>query len=115
MRFEKDAWTRVERIVAMSDKDRELVGGNAVALPNGVDLERFRPTGTEPDSRRVLFIGSFGHLPNVLAVEFFLREVWPDLQKLGATFHIIAGSRHQYFLDHYQDRVRSDGDGKGDR
>jgi glycosyltransferase involved in cell wall biosynthesis len=108
MRFEKDAWTRVERIVAMSDKDRELVGGNAVALPNGVDLERFRPTGTEPDSRRVLFIGSFGHLPNVLAVEFFLREVWPDLQKLGATFHIIAGSRHQYFLDHYQDRVRID-------
>lgn len=108
VRFEKDAWTRVERVVAMSDKDRELVGGNAAALPNGVDLERFRATGTEPDSRRVLFIGSFGHLPNVLAVEFFLREVWPDLQKSGATFHIIAGSRHQYFLDHYQDRVRID-------
>ena len=70
----------------------------AVALPNGVDLDRFRPTALPPDPRRILFIGSFAHRPNVMAMEFFLREVWPLLR--DATLHIIAGARHeQYKVD----------------
>src|SRR5258708_5218904 len=112
--FETTAWRVVDRVVTMSEKDRKLVfqGGvpttQAVCLPNGVDLERFRPSARPPDPSRLLFIGSFAHLPNVLAVDFFLREVWPQLQTLGASLHIIAGARHQYFLDRYRDRVRMD-------
>src|ERR1035441_8545496 len=33
--------------------------------------------------------------PNVLAVEFFLQQVWPLLH--DATLHIIAGARHQRY------------------
>src|SRR5262249_42884938 len=55
---------------------------------------------------RLLFIGSFAHLPNVLAVDFFLREVWPAVKAKGATLHVIAGSRHEYYLDRYRDRVQ---------
>jgi glycosyltransferase involved in cell wall biosynthesis len=51
----------------------------------------------------LLFIGSFAHLPNLLAVEFFLNRVWPLLP--GATLHIIAGARHEFFLERYRDRV----------
>jgi glycosyltransferase involved in cell wall biosynthesis len=54
----------------------------------------------------VLFIGSFAHLPNVMAIDFFLRECWPDLQRLGSTLHVIAGSRREYFLERYRDRVQ---------
>lgn len=111
--FEVTAWRAVERVVTMSEKDGALVergiadtGRRSPVLPNGVDLVRFRPAAREPEPRRVLFIGSFAHLPNVLAVDFFLREVWPELRSIGATLHIIAGARHQYFLDRYQDRVR---------
>jgi GT2 family glycosyltransferase/glycosyltransferase involved in cell wall biosynthesis len=112
--FETAGWRAVDRVVTMSEKDRALIlqerlpATQAVCLPNGVDLERFRPSTRPADPNRLLFIGSFAHLPNVLAVDFFLREVWPQLQPLGATLHIIAGSRHQYFLDRYQDRVRMD-------
>jgi glycosyltransferase involved in cell wall biosynthesis len=112
--FETAAWRVIDRVVTMSEKDRKLVleGGvppkQAVCLPNGVDLERFRPSVRAPDPSRLLFIGSFAHLPNVLAVDFFLREVWPQLRTLGASLHIIAGARHQYFLDRYRDRVRMD-------
>jgi len=112
--FETAAWRIADRVVTMSEKDRKLVfqGGvpttQAVYLPNGVDLERFRPSARPPDPSRLLFIGSFAHLPNVLSVDFFLREVWPQLQTLGASLHIIAGARHQYFLDRYRDRVRMD-------
>jgi len=112
--FEIRAWGEVDRVVTMSEKDRELIlrqglpPDKAVCLPNGVDLERFCPSARPPDPKRLLFIGSFAHLPNVLAVDFFLREVWPQLQPLGATLHVIAGARHRYFLDRYQDRVRMD-------
>ena len=75
----------VERVSTMSEKDRALVSQNGVpspkvhCVPNGVDLERFRPGSRWADPRRVLFIGSFAHLPNVLAVDFLLSEVWPRL------------------------------------
>jgi glycosyltransferase involved in cell wall biosynthesis len=107
-RFETAAWCHVDRVVVMSEKDRALITGDAqaVCLPNGVDLERYRPTEAVPDPRRLLFLGSFAHLPNVLAVDFFLREVWPQLKAAGATLHIIAGARHQYYLDRYRDRVQ---------
>jgi len=110
VRFETAAWGRVDRVVTMSEKDRGLVSGRAhvVCLPNGVDLERFRPVGGIPDPRRLLFIGSFAHLPNLLAVDFFLREAWPQLKASGVTLHIIAGARHQYYLDRYRGRVQPD-------
>ncbi len=109
-RFEEQAWREVDAVVAMSEQDRLIVAeggreGHAWSLPNGVDLERFQPSGREPEPRRLLFIGSFAHLPNVLAIDFFLRECWPLLRERGAALHIIAGARHRYFLDRYQGSV----------
>ncbi len=92
--FERDAWKQVDQVVVMSEKDRRIVDGSAV-IANGVDLQRFRPVQDLPDSRRLLFIGSFRHRPNVLAVEFFLREVFPRLN--GAVLHVIAGPDHERF------------------
>jgi glycosyltransferase involved in cell wall biosynthesis len=112
IRFETAAWHQVDRVVTMSEKDRDLVARRgsasvkALCLPNGVDLERFRPSASAPDPRRLLFIGSFAHLPNVLAVDFFLKEVWPQLKPRGTALHVIAGARHQYYLDRYRDRVQ---------
>ena len=94
--FETAAWSQVDRVVTMSELDRGLVQGS-VAIPNGVDLERFQPSSQQPDPRRLLFIGSFAHRPNVLALEFFLRDVFPHLENV--TLHVIAGQRHQRFWD----------------
>ena len=96
--FEHDAWRQVDRVVVMSERDRALVGNKAVVLANGVDLDRFRPATGAPEPRRLLFIGSFAHLPNRMAVEFFLKQVWGGLRDVR--LHIIAGARHdQWHLD----------------
>jgi len=95
-KFETEAWKQVDRVVVMSDKDRGVVP-DSIAIPNGVDLERFQPSAEKPEPRRLLFIGSFAHKPNVLAMEFFLREVWPKLKNV--TLHVIAGQRHERFWD----------------
>jgi GT2 family glycosyltransferase/glycosyltransferase involved in cell wall biosynthesis len=94
--FETAAWSQVDRVVTMSELDRSLVQGS-VSIPNGVDLDRFRPSSEKPDPRRLLFIGSFAHRPNVLALEFFLRDVFPRFENV--TLHVIAGQRHQRFWD----------------
>jgi glycosyltransferase involved in cell wall biosynthesis len=98
-KFETAAWGTVDRVVTMSEQDRSVVTtANAVTLANGVDLDRFRPEvgqASRPVTRRILFIGSFAHRPNVMAVEFFVNDVWPLLH--DATLHIIAGARHEQY------------------
>ncbi|MBI3208441.1 MAG: glycosyltransferase [Candidatus Solibacter usitatus] len=107
--YEKAAWREVDAVAVMSEKDRREVGNEkAVLLANGVDLARFQASGRGPEARRLLFIGSFAHLPNVLALDFFLRECWPLIDSLQPVLHIIAGSRHEYYLQRCQDTVRLD-------
>lgn len=112
--FETAAWKDVDCVVTMSAKDAAAVSGarRVTCLPNGVDTDRFQskrfqPPAREPEPRRLLFIGSFAHLPNLLALEFFLRDVWPLLEP-GFTLHVIAGSRPDYFLDFHRTRVSID-------
>ena len=104
-RFEHAAWREMNCVVTMSEKDRALVtGARAAALPNGVDLDRFRVAPRDPEPRRLLFVGSFSHLPNLMAVGYFLNEVWPQLRDIR--LHIIAGARHEYFLDYHSSQVK---------
>ena len=106
-KFETAAWRKMDCVVVMSERDRAtVVNGYAVVLPNGVDIDRFQPSAAVPEPNRLLFIGSFAHLPNLLAVEFFLRDVWPCLR--GVQLHLIAGARHEYHLDRSQVRLDLD-------
>jgi GT2 family glycosyltransferase/glycosyltransferase involved in cell wall biosynthesis len=104
--FEQAAWKKVGRVVVMSEKDSAVAAGSLV-IANGVDLERFQPSTEQSEPRRLLFIGSFAHRPNVLAMEFFLRDVFPKLS--GVTLHVIAGRRHEAFWDLKHDGVEVEG------
>jgi GT2 family glycosyltransferase/glycosyltransferase involved in cell wall biosynthesis len=107
--FETEAWRDVDAVVTMSAKDAAAVIGakEVVVIPNGVDSARFQPSAEPPERKRLLFIGSFAHLPNLLALDWFLREVWPLLQP-GYTLHVIAGARPEYYLEFYRSRVQPD-------
>ncbi|MBC8165175.1 MAG: glycosyltransferase, partial [Bryobacteraceae bacterium] len=108
VRFEAEAVRSVDCVVTMSEKDRASLSGSAnrtAILPNGVDLVRFQPAKEQPERNRLLFIGSFAHLPNLLALDFFLREAWPHLLEYSPVLHIIAGSNHRYYFDRSRDRL----------
>ena len=87
-RFEKRALRRVPRVVVMSEKDVMLANNELPpqqaskvrVIPNGVDLARFTPR-TEPDGKRLLFVGSFRHFPNIVAYRFFTEEIWPSVKR----------------------------------
>ncbi|HEY3442984.1 MAG TPA: glycosyltransferase [Paludibaculum sp.] len=78
-----------------------LCGPNVTVIPNGVDLTRFTPE-PEPDSRNLLFIGSFRHFPNVRAYRFFVEQVWPLLASeqpaINAT--VVAGPDPHLYWPH---------------
>ena len=79
-RYERRAVRQFRRVVAMSEKDRLLLGAEQVrVIPNGVDLERFRPL-PDPQAPNLLFVGSFRHFPNILAFRFFTEQVWPLIE-----------------------------------
>jgi glycosyltransferase involved in cell wall biosynthesis len=93
----------------MSAKDAGMVKNakRVVTLQNGVDSGRFTPAEAAPDPKRLLFIGSFAHLPNVLALDFFLQQVFPLLSP-GYKLHVIAGTRPEYYLDFHRAHVSLD-------
>lgn len=54
---------------------------NAIVIPNGVDCEFFTPRGVEPRPDSLAFVGTMNWYPNLAAMVFFLREVWPALKQ----------------------------------
>jgi ribosomal-protein-alanine acetyltransferase len=73
----------------MSDKDRALLAPfDAFVIENGVDFDRFQPE-PEQSGRRLLFIGSFRHFPNVIAFRFLTEEIFPLLNDVHLT--VVAG------------------------
>jgi ribosomal-protein-alanine acetyltransferase len=92
-RFERAAFARYGSIVVMSAKDAALAAAkNVCVIPNGVDLIRFQPS-PEPPGRRLLFVGSFRHFPNISAFRFFFDEVWPSIEREfpDALLNVVAG------------------------
>jgi len=88
-RFEDRVVRRFSAVITMSEKDRKLLGiPHARVIENGVDLDRFEPSPEIP-GRRLLFIGSFRHFPNVQAFRFLTEEILPLVGDVELT--VVAG------------------------
>jgi glycosyltransferase involved in cell wall biosynthesis len=85
--------------VTCSDLDSERLRAiaphiNALAIPNGVDVDYFRPSGVATTRNSIIFVGSLNWYPNVDAVLFLLQEIWPLLQSRvpDATLDIVGSA-----------------------
>jgi glycosyltransferase involved in cell wall biosynthesis len=81
--------------ITATDRDqlRRASGRPAAVLPHVVRLTRFTPPGPgEEDPLRVLFVGNFGHAPNLHAVQWFVDRAWPLVVSHipQATFEIVG-------------------------
>jgi polysaccharide biosynthesis protein PslH len=95
-RFEAEALSRFDVVVAVSDRDarafaKDYGAQHSFVIPTGVDLEFF---GYREPSRdeEVVFCGSMDWLPNQDAVRFFLDEIWPRVaQEVPAARFTVVG------------------------
>jgi glycosyltransferase involved in cell wall biosynthesis len=85
-REEKKVWTHFDGCTLTSERDAQIVRREVPALPtrvipNGVDVDLFRP---RPDEQVVpktlLFFGAINYYPNTDGALFFVREVFPRLR-----------------------------------
>lgn len=98
LRYEQAAVRRFDHVIAVSDHDKRLMSAWTAAnritvVPTGVDIEQFRPSA-QPGSEKplVLFVGAMDWEPNVDAVQYFCREMWPRVvQKVPqARFRVVG-------------------------
>lgn len=101
--FETLALQNVSAVWTMSPLDRETAlrhgapADRTFVVPNGVDLRRFESVENHSSQQRILFVGSFRHLPNLLAYECLRETILPAIWKVlpGAVLHVIAGPDHE--------------------
>jgi len=72
--------------VCMTDSDavilKRFCASSAIRVVNtGVDLDYFRPPDRPAIEPRLVFVGAFQHLPNVEAMIYFCREIFPLIRK----------------------------------
>jgi glycosyltransferase involved in cell wall biosynthesis len=96
-RFEAQAGRAFNAVISVSETDRrvfeEAYGWNNVrTIDTGVDVNYFRPVSGAEHGDRVVFIGSLDWLPNEEGLEFFVREIWPEIQRQrpAARFQIVG-------------------------
>ena len=104
--IEKEACADADRIICVSDEDREAFEASGhcgiAVIQNGVDMQIGTAdadlsaiTGFFEGRAVAVFLGS-GHIPNVEAVEFIVRELAPANERVvflivGAAAHYFAG------------------------
>jgi GT2 family glycosyltransferase/glycosyltransferase involved in cell wall biosynthesis len=76
---------RVDGAICMTVPDRQELLKFQSSVPihvinTGVDLDYFQPTGTPPRDARLIFVGAFQHAPNVDAMLFFCRQIFPRIR-----------------------------------
>jgi glycosyltransferase involved in cell wall biosynthesis len=79
------AWTQLDGCTVTSARDQERLLSDApqtrtAVVPNGVDLDLFRPSAAPPEAATLLFFGAIDYHPNTEGLLFFLDEVMPRLR-----------------------------------
>jgi len=99
LRFEGQVCRAVKSVIAVSEADaetlRSLYGITRVAaVPTGVDVDYFRPLAETQPTTDLVFAGSMDWIPNIDGIQWFVKEVLPQIRKRRPDCSLaIAGRR----------------------
>ena len=80
--FERACWSRVDGVAVTSEREEAIVRSSApetpiAVVPNGVDLDYFRPGRSPPEADTVVFNGALDYRPNLDAAMHLVEDIWP--------------------------------------
>jgi len=103
-RVEAEMCHQVDANAVVSEQDAALLSernprAHIHIVENGTDTTYFQPRQREPEAENLIFAGSLNWYPNLSAVQFFMREVWPLITRVcpDARF-TIAGQKPPKWL-----------------
>jgi len=81
-RFERLSWTRVDGCAVTSEREERILREHApetpvAVVPNGVDLDYFRPSNGRPVPMTAVFNGVLDYRPNLDGALYLVDEIWP--------------------------------------
>ncbi|MDD5342706.1 MAG: glycosyltransferase [Patescibacteria group bacterium] len=84
--LERELSKKMFDTIVVSEIDKKIISclspeAPISVIPNGVDLDYYRPSLTPPDPNVIIFTGTMDYPPNARAVLDFYNEVWPLLIK----------------------------------
>ena len=83
-----DAFT----IISEQDAKRVQLGKEIHVVPNGIEVEYFKPKNLESPKYDVSFVGNLGYTPNQYAVKYLYQHIFPFTSKLNLKI-CISGAR----------------------
>jgi sugar transferase (PEP-CTERM/EpsH1 system associated) len=86
-RFERRWWRRADGCAVTSEREEPVIRRSApttatAVVPNGVDLQHFRPDGSNARPDSVIFNGRLDYRPNLDAANWLVDEIWPRVLEL---------------------------------
>ena len=84
--FERQACHSVDGVIDVSSEDDASLqavapGLRSVVIPNGVDTEYYRRKDNVGEDASILFIGKLDYRPNIDAVEWLVKDIWPGIRQ----------------------------------
>jgi len=97
--FEKRAFARADRVVAVSEEDARLIrtqfGQPATdVVDNGIDREFFASVEGPHDPHTILFLGALDWRPNLDAVELLLSKIFPEVRRQEPNAKLVIVGRN---------------------
>ena len=94
-KYEADICKAFDKVITCSECDKQFLSysENVVVCPNGVDTDFFYfNESTKVSSSDLCFLGNMGYFPNVDAVLFFVKKIFPLVKKKisNVKFYIVG-------------------------
>lgn len=115
--FETDQINRFHQVLAFSKPDRQklLRMGCEVKVsifPVALDFEKYKIDFSKTNFPTLFHLGAMDWRPNKEGLEWFLDEIWPDIEKLNGELRFYIAGKHmqRQFFDYDSDNLIVEGE-----
>lgn len=115
--YESEQINRFHRIFAISEPDRHHIiklgcEASVDVFPVSLDFEQYQADISRLNFPTLFHLGSMDWIPNKEGIEWFLDEVWPDIEELNLElrFYIAGRNMPKKFFEYESDNVVVEGE-----
>jgi glycosyltransferase involved in cell wall biosynthesis len=92
--YEQGTFRNLAQVLVCSDVDcARVLSGRKAIVRNGIDRPAPQHVRDFPDPDTIIFVGQMTYGPNVEALRWFLRRVWPHLRSLSPRVRLLVVGR----------------------
>jgi glycosyltransferase involved in cell wall biosynthesis len=115
--YETEQINRFHQIFAISEQDRQSIvrfGGEASieVFPVALDFDKYVSDTSKTSFPTLFHLGAMDWRPNKEGLEWFLDEIWPDIEKLSSElrFYIAGKNMPREFFEYDSDNLVVEGE-----